>query len=72
MNQKDRLNLARWVMDTSLKTGADQVAVTLTNRRNIDVEFREKKLDKLKESKENSLSLNIYADQKYSGHSTND
>jgi PmbA protein len=72
MNQKDRLNLARWVMDTSLKTGADQVAVTLTNRRNIDVEFREKKLDKLKESKENSLSLNIYADKKYSGHSTND
>ena len=35
-------------------------------------EFRDKKLDKLQESTQNSLNLQIYANQRYSSHSTSD
>ena len=72
MKRKERLELAEWIKDFSLKSGANQVAVSLSNRRVIEIEFRDKKLDKLKESIQNSLNLNVYVDQKYSGHSTND
>jgi PmbA protein len=35
------------------------------------VEVREQKLETIRESTENSLSLQIYRNNKYSGHSTN-
>ncbi|NQT26209.1 TldD/PmbA family protein [candidate division KSB1 bacterium] len=72
MKTKDRLNLAQWVMETAGKLGANETAVSLSNRREVEIEYRDKKLDKVKESVQNSLNLNIYVDQKYSGHSTND
>lgn len=72
MKRKERLELAEWIKDFSIKSGANQAAVSLSNRRIIEIEFRDKRLDKLKESTQNSLNLNIYVNQKYSGHSTND
>jgi len=72
MTDKNRLELARWVVTRAQKSGADQAAVGLTNRRDIEVEFRERQLDTLKESTKNSLSLDIYAANRYSSHSTND
>jgi len=72
MNSKDRLNLAQWVMKMAKKYGADESAVSLTNRREVEIEYRNKQLDKVQESVQNSLNLSIYVDQKYSGHSTND
>jgi len=72
MNRKERLNLANWAVDLAKKNGADEVAVNISNRREIEVEYRDKKLEKLKESIQSSLGLTIYADNRYSGHSTND
>ncbi|MBN1997442.1 TldD/PmbA family protein, partial [candidate division KSB1 bacterium] len=69
---KDKLVLAEWAVEFARKQGADQVAVSLSNQRRIEVEYREKKLDKLQEATENSLSISIYLDQRYSVHSTND
>jgi PmbA protein len=59
-------------MDVALKTGADEAAVFVSNRRKIDIEFRDSKMDKLIESVQNQLSLDVYTQQRYSGHSTND
>jgi PmbA protein len=72
MNKKERLELAHWVVTQAKKAGADDAAVNIVNQRDIDVEYRDNKLDKLKDSTQNSLSLSIYANQKYSSHSTND
>lgn len=72
MKIKERISLAQWVMKTAVKYGADESAVTLSNRREVEIEYRDKQLDKVKESVQNSLDLNIYVDQKYSGHTTSD
>ena len=72
MTNEDRLDLVRWVRDFTLKNGADQVSVSSSNQRNIELAFRDNLLEKLKESTQNSLSLSIYTDHRYSGHSTND
>ena len=67
-----RTDLAQWAIEQARAAGADQAAVNISNQRDVEIEFREKKLEKLKESTQNSLSLDIYVDHKYSGHSTND
>jgi len=68
----DKLELAKWAADFALKQGASQTKVNVSNSRNVEVEVRDKKIEKLKETTQNSLSLNIYLDHKYSGHRTND
>jgi len=68
----DKLELAKWATKFALKQGADQTKVSVSNSRNVEVNVRDKKLEKLKETTQNSLSLNIYIDHKYSGHFTND
>lgn len=66
------MELAQWAIDETIKNGADQASVSLNNRREVEIEYRDKKLEKIKESTQNSLSLDIYYDHKYSSHSTND
>ncbi len=60
MNRKERFDLAHWAVDRALKAGADQAAVGLNFARRIEVEFRDKKLDKLQEATENGLYLQVY------------
>ncbi|RJP70057.1 MAG: TldD/PmbA family protein [Ignavibacteriales bacterium] len=72
MNNKERLALAEWVIKTTLKNGADQATVDISNSRSVEISHRDKKLEKLQESTQNNLSLNVYANQRYSGHSTSD
>ncbi len=72
MNKNDKLELARWAMQYALKQGADQSAVSISRRRNVEIEHRDGKLEKIQESTSNSLNINIYANQRYSGHSTCD
>lgn len=72
MNSKERLALAHWAVDQAKKSGADDAAVNVVNSRDIEVEIREGKVDKLKESTQNSLSISVYTNQRYSNQSTND
>jgi len=72
MNNKERTELAGWVITRAKQADADEVAVDIGGSRDIEIEYREKKLEKLKESKSNYLSLDIYARNKYSAHFTND
>lgn len=72
MKTNDRLDLARWATGFAQKIGADEASANVSNGRNIEVEIRLGKLENLKESTENSLSLSIYANHRYSSHSTND
>jgi PmbA protein len=72
MNKTERLNLAEWAMQDALKHGADEAAVRVTNRREIEIAFRDRRLEKLKESVQNRLHVEIYSDQRFSVQSTND
>lgn len=68
----EKTRLAEWVAALAKHSGADEVSVDINNRRDIDVEYRGGQLDKLKESKQNALTLGIYADSRYSSSTTND
>lgn len=70
MNSKERLSLAQWAIKFAKEKGADDAKVNISNGRDISINFRDRKLENLKESTSNSLSLNIYANNRYSGHST--
>ncbi len=59
-------------MDHATKNGADQVAVSISNTREIQISYRDRQLDQLKESTRNALGLDIYIENRYSSHSTND
>ncbi len=71
MNNKERMELAQWANDFALKKGASQAAVSISRSRAVQVEVREQRVETIRESTENSLNLQIFRDNKYSGHSTN-
>lgn len=71
MNNKERQELAMWAVEFAKKKGASEVAASINNSRSVEIEVREQKIEKIKESTTNGLNLNIYRDHKYSGHSTN-
>ena len=71
MNNKERIDLANWASNLALKKGANQSAVSISRSRAVEVEVREQKVETIKESTDNNLSLQIFADGKYSSHSTN-
>jgi PmbA protein len=68
----EKIKLANWVIENTLKNGANEAAVSITKQRQVDIEFRDKQLDKLKESTQNSLTLQVYYEHKFSSHTTND
>ena len=72
MGTKKKLDLAGWAIKSTLKAGADEASASITNQRSVDIEFRDKKLEKLSESTQNSLTLQIYSDHRFSSHTTND
>lgn len=72
MNKNERLEIARWSVQEAKKYGANEAAATIYKFREISVDYRDKKIEKLKESTQNSLSISIYTNQKYSSHKTND
>lgn len=71
MKMSERMDIAKWAMKKVLEYGGDEASVSLYNSRKIEIDVRDGELEKLKESTENSLSLDVYTDNKYSGHSTN-
>jgi PmbA protein len=72
MNNKERLELANWSMKHALKSGANESVVSIYNSRDIEIEYRDKKIEKLQESTQSGLNLQVYFNHKYSSHSTND
>ncbi len=72
MNNKERMELAEWAMNYTLKSGANESVVSVSNSRDIEIEHRDKKLETLKESTQNSLNLQVYTNHRFSSHSTND
>jgi len=71
MNQKERLNLAQWVAGLAIRKGASDASTVITRSRSVQIDIRQQRLDIIRESTDNSLSLQIFRDNKFSSHSTN-
>ena len=69
---KDTLQLCSWAIDTAKKAGADDCKVRIAKSRFVEVEYRERKPEKIKEATTQRLDLDIYVDQRYSSQNTSD
>lgn len=72
MNKTQTYELAGWIVAQAKKAGAADVAVNISHRRDIEIGCRRRQIETLKESTQKSLSLSVYAGNRYSSHSTND
>ncbi len=72
MADNQNLELARWAVDQARKQGAGEAAVNISTERSIEVEIRAGKVEKMQEAMRSGLSLAVYADHRFSSHSTND
>jgi PmbA protein len=71
MNSKECFELAKWAISRAKKCGAQDAAVNVSDRREIQIEFRDKSIQKLQEANRHSLSVSIYLNNKYSSQNTN-
>ena len=70
--KQDLTDLADRSVEHLRKSGANEAAVVIGRGRSVEIEIRERKVEKLQESAAAALSVAVYADGRYSGHSTND
>ena len=66
------MELARQAVATAQKKGAQQVAATGYRSRDVQVDWRDGRLEKLHEATTRGLSLQLYVDGRYSAVSTSD
>jgi PmbA protein len=71
MNQQLK-NLCNWVISNALKNGAKECKATIHKTRNINMRYRERKPEIIKEATTQGLSLEIFIDGKYSSQNTPD
>lgn len=64
-------NIARWAMDFALKNGCSSARVSVIVANNNSFEYRNNQLDKLHQSTENKLYIELFVDSRYSSLSTN-
>jgi PmbA protein len=72
MKNTERLELAQWAADYAKKCGADEVSIDINKSRSIQLECREKKLEKVQEATESTINITVYADNRFSSNSTSD
>jgi PmbA protein len=66
------LELARFAVELARKKGAAEAAATTSRSRDVDVQWRDGKLDRISEATSRSLTVQLYVDGRYSAASTND
>ncbi|MDH3585703.1 MAG: TldD/PmbA family protein, partial [Gammaproteobacteria bacterium] len=63
---------AAQAVDIAQKAGAQDAWSTVSQSRDVQFEYREGKLEKVKDTTSQSLGIRIYAGGRYSSHSTTD
>lgn len=66
------LEQAEVAADIAKKAGANDAGVMVSRSREVQVEWRDGKLDRIRESTTRSLSLSVYVEGRYSANSTSD
>lgn len=68
----DLLDAAQSALERAIKKGAQEAAASVYRSRQVEVEWRDGKLEKLEEATTRGLSLRLYVDGRYSAVSTSD
>jgi PmbA protein len=68
----DVQEIARAAMRTALAKGAKEAAATVTRARNVSLEWRDGKVEKINEATTRGLTLQLYVDGRYSQASSSD
>jgi PmbA protein len=70
--KKELLDLAAWSIQTARSAGADACRVSLDGNRSVEISYRERKPENIKEASTKSLGIEIFANGRYAVHSTSD
>ncbi|OFY62267.1 MAG: hypothetical protein A2V64_10900 [Bacteroidetes bacterium RBG_13_43_22] len=68
----DLRSLADWVIDQTLKAGANDCRVSLSKRRLVNVNYRDRKPEVIKEATTKNLNLEVFINNRYAVQSTPD
>lgn len=71
MITKEQKDTAQWALDFALKNGCQAARVTIITGTNNSFEYRDTQLDKLHQSSENKLYIELFVDNRYGSLSTN-
>lgn len=71
MITNEQRNTAQWAMDFALKNGCTDARVSIITATNNSFEYRNTQLDKLHQSSENKLYIEVFVDGRYGSFSTN-
>ncbi len=72
MEKNVYLDLGYWVQKKAKQLGASESALGINHSRSVSVDYRDGKVETLKESTEQSMWIELFAKGRYSSHSTND
>jgi PmbA protein len=72
MSDKKLLELARFAAAEAKRFGADDARISVSRSRDVSVEWRDGRLDRIQESTKQSLSVTLYVDGRYSVNGTSD
>jgi len=69
---KELYDLAAWSVKTAKSSGADESRVQISNQRSVEISYRNRKPENIKEASTRGLSVEIYVNGRYSVQSTSD
>lgn len=72
IQQKEFRELADWVVDMTKKAGADDCKVSISKRRFVEINYRDRKPEVIKEATTQNLNLQVYMNKRYASQSTPD
>ena len=71
MDNFEKEALAAYLIDLAKKNGADEIAIDLNEECDFGVLYRDGGIEQLEESRQCSLSVDLYCQHRFSSHSTN-
>ena len=66
-NQKEFQELADWVIDQTKKAGANDCKVNLSKRRFVEINYRDRKPEVIKEATTQGLYLEVFINNRFAG-----
>ncbi|HOT96525.1 MAG TPA: TldD/PmbA family protein [bacterium] len=69
---KELFDLASWAIETAKKNGAAASRVAIDRERSVEISYRERRPENIKEAAKRTLSIEIFVDGRFSGQTTSD
>jgi len=69
---KEMQNLTAWAIETAKAAGADDSRVSIGSQRSVEISYRQRKPETIKEATTKQLSIQIYVNGRYSVQTTSD